>query len=187
MRWDALFGDLEAQLAAADDVELAAEVADRTRYATGQLRLVDRLRPAVGCDVGVHVLGCGALSGRLSGCGADWLLLQEDAGREALVPLAAVAGIGGLLALSATPGSEGVVAGKLGLRYALRGIARDRAAVAVTMLDGSALTGTLDRVGADFAEIAEHGPGETRRPRNVRGVRTVPITALAVVRRALPA
>jgi hypothetical protein len=39
-------------------------------------------------------------------------------------------------------------------------------------------------VGADFVELAEHPAGEARRRGEVRGVRTVPFTALGAVRRA---
>ena len=182
MRWEALFADLEAQLDAVDAADLAAEVADRTRHELARLRLVDRLRPAEGADLTVSVIGAGSVSGRLVGAGADWVLLAESGRREALVPLAAVLSIAGVLARSAEPGSEDRVASRVNLRLALRGLIRDRAPVAVTLVDGSTTSGTLDRVGADFVEVAAHTPGEPRRAAAVHGVRTVPIRALALVR-----
>jgi len=45
------------------------------------------------------------------------------------------------------------------------------------------LTGTIDRVGADFLEMAEHALDVARRAGNVAGVRTVPFTGLALIRR----
>jgi hypothetical protein len=54
--------------------------------------------------------------------------------------------------------------------------------VVVGLVDGGAVTGTVDRVGADFVEVAEHGPGEPRRQREVSGVRAVAFAAIAVVR-----
>ncbi|MGE5763941.1 MAG: hypothetical protein ACM3ZF_08750 [Mycobacterium leprae] len=184
VRWEGLFADLEAQLDAADAADLAVEVTDRTRREVGRLRLVDRLRPAQGSDVAVTTTGAGTVRGRVTGVGADWILLVEPGGRAALVPMGSVLSISGLLARSAEPGSEGAVASRIDLRFALRGLVRDRATVLVTLVNGSAATGTIDRVGADFVEIAEHAPGEPRRAAAVRAVRTLPLRALALVRSA---
>ncbi|MGH8889135.1 MAG: hypothetical protein ACRDV3_05155 [Acidothermaceae bacterium] len=185
MRWHDLFDDLEAQYGAARDAELASEISDRTRRELALVRLIDRLRPAIGQPVSVRLLGAAVIEGELTAVGPDWLLLTEIAGREALVATHAVLSIGGLAAQSANPDSEGKVSARLTLAFALRAIVRDRSAVMLSYLDGSTTTGTLDRVGADFVEIAEHAPGEERRRQAVRGVRTVPLGSLALVRRAL--
>jgi hypothetical protein len=50
-----------------------------------------------------------------------------------------------------------------------------------------AVSGTIDRVGKDFLEIAAVPFGEARRPANVRGVYAVPfaaVSALASARRS---
>ena len=180
MRWDQLFRDLEAQLEAADGAELDAEVADRTRRESGLIALVDRARGATGSRVSVRVLGTGAVEGVLVEAGSQWLLLAEDGGREALLPLPAVLSLSGLGARTAVPGGQ--VFARLGLAAALRAIARDRAGVSVGLVDGSVLTGTVDRVGADFVELSVHGAGEPRRRDGLTGVRTVPFVALASVR-----
>lgn len=182
MRWDDLFRDLEAQLEAADTAELEAEVADRTRREGAALALVDRARAAAGGRVSVRALGVGPIEGVLRQVGSQWLLLDEDGGRQAVLPLAAVLSLTGLTVWSAVPGSGGQVFARLGLGSALRGIARDRAPVTVSLLDGSVLSGTLDRVGADFVELSTHAAGEVRRRERVTSVCAVPFAALALVR-----
>jgi hypothetical protein len=188
--WEPLFEDLDARLEAADSAELTAEVADRTRRELGAADLVGRLRPAVGSRLRLAVLGGGGdVVGRLTGLGPDWLLLAEGAegpegapGRDVLVVRAAVQWVVGLPA-GAAPADEGPLWQRLDLRHALRGLVRDRAAVQVGLTGGHRCTGTLDRVGADFVDLAEHPPDEVRRRVAVRAVRTLPLSALAVVRR----
>lgn len=182
MGWESLLRDLESEFDAAAAAELAAEVADRTRREVARLRLVDRLRPAIGQQVAVSVPAVGTLHGRLADLGADWLLLTGPGDRESIVPLAAVLTLGGIGALSAEPGSEGRVAARLDLPFALRGLARRRSAVTLVMTDGSSVVGTVDRVGEDFVELAEHLADEPRRASAVRSVRTVPIRSVVLVR-----
>ena len=182
MRWSSLFADLEAQFEAAEVAELEAEVRDRTRREAGLVRAVDRLRAAQGAALTVTVPGAGAVPGVLLDCGEDWLLLEQPGAREALVPLAAVLGVAGLGRRTTASEQVGEVARRLDLRWALRGLARSRTAVQLVLVDGSLLTGTLDRVGADHVDLAEHGAGELRRAAAVQGVRLVPLRALALVR-----
>ena len=104
MRWDDLFRDLEAQLAAAAAAELDAEVADRARREAALLGLIDRARAATGHPVQVRVAGAGPVEGVLAEVGSQWLLLAETGGREVLVPLAAVVSLAGLRAWSEAPG-----------------------------------------------------------------------------------
>ncbi|MGF7238126.1 MAG: hypothetical protein ACQSGP_24670 [Frankia sp.] len=197
MRWEALFNDLEMQWEAAEAADLAAEVADRTRREVARLRLVDRLRPCVGEVLRFGTAGTSrsreesALAGRLVALGSDWLLIEEQGGREVLVATAALLWVDGLSPASALPGHEGALARRLDLRYALRGLCRDRAVLAVTLVDGSFLRGLAHRVGADFLELVDaSADGEPRWDRSAgaagaragRRVRTVTLNALAVVR-----
>ena len=181
MRWNGLFDDLEAQFEAAQSAEQSAEVAERARREAALLGLLDRLRPAVGSRVTVHLPGPIVLRARLLDCGADWLLLEEHEGREALVPMPAVVGITGPGA-AAAPHAAGAVAKRLDLRWALRGLARSRTGVVLALTDGTLVAGTLDRVGRDHLDLAEHPPGEPRRTGAVRQVRLVPLHALVLVR-----
>lgn len=183
MRWDELFADLEGQWAAAGLADLDAEVADRSRAEAARLTLVDRLRGSYGVEVSVRVRSTGTIQGVLGEVGSAWLLLQEAGGREALVPLAAVLGVTGLRAASAPPGSGGRVGARLGLTSALRAVARDRSPVSLHLADASVLTGTVDRVGADFLELRETA-GEHPRPRGeAAATRAVPLGAVVLLRR----
>jgi hypothetical protein len=180
MRWEELFSDLEAQLEQQEAADLAAEVSDRTRREAGALRLCDRLAPARGTQVRLTVSGAGTVSGGLAETGADWLLLEEQGRAELLVAADAVLSVAGL-----STGSEvqaGEVWRRLDLRWALRGLARSRSNVHIVLRDGSPWSGTLDRVGADHVELAEHAAGEQRRPGAVRQAVLLPITGLAAVR-----
>lgn len=183
-RWDRLFTDLEAEAEAQDRAALAAEVTDMTRAESARIRLVDRLRAARGHVLTCHLLGGATVTGPVRDVGPDWLLIVEAPGGEAVVALDAVTSVIGLGAQSTLPGDGGRVGARLDLRYALRRLARGRVAVTVLLTDGSVVTGTVDRVGADFAEVAEHAVGEARRPHAVRQVRTVALRAVAVVRPA---
>ena len=180
VRWDALFADLEAQAEDDQTAELAAEVADRTRIETAALHLVDRLRASRGHGLVVATAGA-SVRGVLRTVGPDWLLVEAEPNRQAVVRLAAVLGVTGLGSRSSAPSSEGRVAARLALGSALRAVARDRAAVTITLIDASTVSGTLDRVGADFVELAEHPIGEARRRGAVTAVRLVPLRALAIV------
>jgi hypothetical protein len=181
MRWDELFDDLEAQLGAAEAAELASEVADRTRRLAAEVSLADRLRAARGRPVRLDVPGGPAVSGVLREVGADWLLVDDEAGREVLVVSSAVLAATGLPREHAPEVS--VVRRRLGLGSALRGVARDRSAVTLRLPDGTVLTGTIDRVGRDFLELAEHPVGEARRAGQVSGVRAVAFGAVVTVTR----
>lgn len=183
MRWDELFADLEARAQALSAAERAAEIEDRTRYEAGRIRLADRLRPAVGTAVLVRCLGSVLVTGKLRRAHREWLLVTEPAGNEALIACAAIVSVGGLGRLSEAPETERAVDARLGLRYALRSVVRDRSTLRLHLCDGATLDGTLDRVGADFVEIAVHAAGEPRRRAEVREVLTVPVNAVAAVRR----
>lgn len=183
MRWEALFGDLEAQAQALDREELDAEVRDRVRRETALIGLADRLAPSVGRPLQLHVAGAGLLLATLVDAGPDWLLLAEAEDREVLVPLRSLLAVAGVRPGAQAPALGGDVGRRLDLRWALRGLARDRAGVGAVLRDGTALAGTLDRVGADHVELAEHAAGEPRRAATVRGVRLLPLDALGLLRR----
>lgn len=180
MRWERVFEDLEAQVAAADVAERDAEALERTRAEHSTLTLLDRLVPAVGRRLVVDVLALGPVEAELEQVAAGWLLLRAGAERL-LVPVEAVTGLRGLGRSAQVPADSALVR-RLGLGTPLRALARERAAVRVVLSDGTTLAGTIDRVGADHLDLAEHPLDEPRLARSVRGVRTLPWAALACVR-----
>src|SRR5689334_10066856 len=179
MQWDALFEDLESQFEALQEGDLYGEVADRIRTEVGKITVLDRLRGAVDTVVRIELSGAEPLQGLLTRVGKDCLLIE--AGREEwLIPAGALIAVHRL-----GPWAEpavGAVAAKLGLAHLLRGIARDRSPVTV-FCGGLPVTGTIDRVGADFLEVAEHPLDAPRRRTEVYNVRLIPTQALQAVRR----
>jgi hypothetical protein len=183
VRWERLFDDLEAQLEAASAAELSAEVAERTRHELSRLTLADRLVAWVGQPVVLDLLGGGSVAGDLERAAEEWVVVRRGP-VPALVPLTAVVGVGGLGVPAAPAGDQIGVLRRLRLASALRAVARDRSQVHVTLVDGRAVTGTVDAVGADHLDLAEHPADEPRRPAAVRRVRTFPFAALGVLRPA---
>jgi hypothetical protein len=184
MRWQQLFSDLEAQFEQAQAATEWGESASRARAEMGALRLADRLRGSVGERLVLRCRGAEPLRGELLECGADWLLVEDERGQEVLAAVGAVLAVGGLARRSTAPDDGGVVRTRLDFRRAVRGLARDRSPVRLVLDDGTVLTGTVDRVGADHCELAEHPVDEPRRAEAVRGVQTVPLAAVSLVVRS---
>lgn len=191
VRWEQLFADLDSRFADWADAELMAELPDRQRRAAGSVTMIQRCIGATGSAITVRTRGGRAHTGELREVGPDWLLLSGPGAGETVVATAAVVAIDGLTAASGAPLAP--VAGRFDLRLALRGISRDRAPVTVTVSGATAphgvgtdLAGTLDRVGADFVELAQHPVWEPRRGSTVRSVLLVPLAAVDTVR-SLPA
>jgi hypothetical protein len=177
VRWERLFDDLEAQLEAGDRSELDVEVAERTRAELARVCLVERLRSARGTAVRLQVMGATDLRGVVQRVGPDWVLVRRDLGDEVVVSGPAILTIGGLGVAVAT--RPGVVESRLGLGHIMRALARDRRIVAVGLRDGSWALGTVGRVGADFVDLAVHGPDEPRR--STGGSLTVPFGGIALM------
>lgn len=183
MRWDALFSDMEAQFAEGERLALDAEISERARAETASVALADRLRGSLDSHVAVHLVCGRVFEGTLSHAGADALVLNEMR-HQVLIPYGAVASYAGLGRVSVAETSQ--VRRRIGLAHALRGLARDRAELAVTLRHaperGSGLAGVIDRVGSDFLDLALVTPGESRRASQVRQVATIPFAALGALR-----
>ncbi|HET6242713.1 MAG TPA: hypothetical protein VFD99_12070 [Arthrobacter sp.] len=184
MRWDALFEDMEAQLAASERLVLDAEIAERARVDAAAVELADRLRGSVGLRIRVHLASGSVFEGSLSHAGGQLLVLNEPR-HQILIPYAAAVQYFGLARLALAEPST--VRQRLGLASALRGLAGARAGLSVLVSRGSGestLHGVIDRVGRDFLDLAVTQAGEARRAVNVRQVATIPFEALAGIRSA---
>jgi hypothetical protein len=179
VRWDALFEDMEAQLAAADQLALESEISERVRMDQSAVEFVDRLRGQVGNTLRFRLQGAVAFTGRLSQVGTGWLTL--DAGmRSVLVVQDSVQYVEGLNRSTAV--APAMAKRRLGLGAAFRALARDRAEVQVYLCDdGGRISGTIDRVGRDFIEMAVLPVGEVRRPGQVGTVWAIPFASVAAV------
>lgn len=184
MRWDELFGDLEARARGWELAERDAEVADRTRGEIARIVLANRLRAQQGRTVAVRLGAADRVEGRIERVGSDWFLL--GATYEFVVPLAAVSAVHGLALDAVSPDGVGQVEARLSLASALRALAVDRAAVVVLMRDGGRWSGTLTRVGADFVDLTVHEPDAAPRRGQTYETITVLQAAVAAVRRAAP-
>ncbi|NHU84481.1 hypothetical protein GWK18_02505 [Kocuria sp. JC486] len=178
MRWDDLFADMEAQLAAERYRGVEMEAAELTRAETAEALLEDRFGAHLGSPVRISLRGGRGLDGFVASAGAGWVVLEEQ-GHETLVPLAAVDWIEGLGVRRQSPEHRR----RLGLPHAMRALATARAAVQLHLTSGPSvvLEGTIDRAGRDHLDLALHPSDEYRRRRSVRSIRTVPYGAVACV------
>lgn len=183
MRWDALFGDMEAQLSASDRLLQESEITERSRADVAGAQLADRLRASVGLRVVVHLNTGSVFDGTLGHVGGESLVINDQL-HQVLIPYAAVSRYEGVGRFSLPEPSS--VRRKIGLASALRGLARDRAALSVYLAGGTpqaaGLNGVIDRVGRDYFDLAITRPGEPRRAGNVSQVASVPFSSLGALK-----
>jgi hypothetical protein len=196
MRWDDLFDDLESQL----EQELGAEegglLAEEERLRLGRLTLRDRLVAMTRPGKGVHeqlklVMRDGTVATLSVGSiGRDWIVGELTGARRGscVIPLAAVSGLLPTAEQLSRSAAESTVdaavslSARLGLAFVLRDLCRRRAAVELSTAPGERLHGTIDRVGRDHLDLAEHEPGVPRRAASVGRIRILPLGELLLVR-----
>lgn len=183
MRWERLLADIEAAEAARNRAEMLGEAAERARAEMASVTLEARLRAAVGRALALEMDGPQRCTGIVEAVGAGWLTLAEPAARW-VVATNHLVWVEDLPSLAAPEPADAVrrVYEGLGMRHVLRGLAADRAAVRIGLGTADACTGTIDRVGADWIDVAAHAVGEPRRARDVRTRRTVRIGAIRFLR-----
>ena len=180
-----LFEQLEEELGARLRREAEQELAAALRAGAGRTRLWEQVARWAGAPVLVRS-GPALLRGTLLAGYADFFVIDGDDGAHHLVrhgPAVSVGLPAGRRALAAVPRGT---ARRFRLSLALRELARRREPVRLLLVDGSMPGGTIEAVGGDYLELAEHDPGEARREREVRGRRLVGLAAVAVVSVRLP-
>ncbi len=184
MRWDRLFDDLEAQASAEWEAERAALASESERVRLSRVSLRDRLlvlRDAQ-AQVRVQLSGGAGVEGRIVAVGADWLAVDRGQSSVSIVPLGGVTGLRMAHAdlLHSASGRVGqALRERMDLGFLLRDLARRRVPVLVELVADDALTGTVDRAGADHFDLAIHDLDVPRHPSAVTGFRMVPFGALA--------
>jgi len=145
MRWADLFDDLEAQVTRSEREAFEDEVRARTDSERAAVSLGAVLAASDGVRVRVTLTDGSAVAGVVIDCAAQWLHVA-DGPREWLVPAWAIAALEGVAPGAAAPGT---IAARLTLGHALRALADDGGAVAVTA-GGVQSRGRIEAVGADY-------------------------------------
>ena len=176
-RFDDLLAGLAAEVAAADAAALDADIAEVERAARAESHVLDRLRAQR--QAALEIAGGPQVSGLVALVGRDVVVLVAGDGDWA-IPLWGIAAV-------VSPGDQAVAAGsvseRLGLASIARSWARQRSVVRILRVGAGPLDGTIDAVGADHLELAEHDPGEPRHPGAVRRQVLVPLGAVSAIRR----
>lgn len=194
MRWERFFEDLEDQLDSEWEAERAALDTEAERVRLSRIALRERLvaLTAAGCGVSVDLADGTVLTGTVAAVGADWLALGSDTGPAgvSIAPLASVSGLAvphaDLLASARRASAGSVLRQRMTFGFVLRDLARRRVPVTVHLATGRALSGTIDRAGADHLDLAVHDPGAPRRADAVRGHRILSFTGVVWVRPDAP-
>ena len=160
MTWEnELFGlldDLESQASAAFALEREAELADRRRAEYQHVTLAGRLMASLDRPVTVQVAGVGSLEGVLERVATGWLLLRRR-DQDWVVREGAVTAVRGV-SERAVPVVAWPVVARLGIGAALRRLADAAERCVLHSTDGTRHDGVVQRVGADFAEVAVGEP-----------------------------
>jgi hypothetical protein len=175
-----LFDDLEAAFEAGLRREAEQEALAAVRAELGTTVLWEQLARRVGAQTTV-LAGARVLRGINVASYPEFLVLRGDDGTEHLVRYGPAVSI----ALPAEPLGLQPTSTPSARRYqftlALRELARRREPVRIELADAGGVDGTIEAVGSDYLEVAEHDPGEARRRAAVRSRRFIGFAAVVAV------
>ena len=176
-RFDELLAGIVAEADAADAAALDADIAEVERAVRAESRLLDRLRAQRMASI--EIVGGGQVRGLVAAVGRDVVVIAADDGDWAIPAW----GMAAVIELSAGAREALSPRERLGLASVARAWARQRSVVRVLRVGAGPLDGTIDAVGADHLDLAEHDPGEPRRIEAVRRQVSIPLGAVAALRR----
>jgi hypothetical protein len=175
-----VFEELEAEFEAGLRREAEQESVAAVRAELGTTVLWEQLARRVGSEAAV-LAGARRLRGIVVAGYPEFLVLRATDGTEHLVrhgPAVTVALPAEPPALRPTPPAA---TRRYQFALALRELARRREPVRVSLVDGTGCDGTIEAVGSDYLELAEHDLGEARRRAAVRARRFIGFAAVVAV------
>ena len=175
-----VFDELEAEFDAGLRREAEQESMAAVRAELGTTVLWEQLARRIDSEASVFA-GPRAFRGRVVASYPEFLVLRADDGTEHLVrygPAVSVAMPAEPAALRPAPAAA---TRRYHLGLALRELARRREPVRVELVDTTRCDGTIEAVGSDYFEVAEHDLAEARRRVAVRARRFVGFAAVVAV------
>lgn len=174
-----LFEELEAEFEASLRREADQQTVAALRAQAAETLLWEALARRVGSDVAVQA-GPRWFRGTLVASYPDFFVIRDRLSRaQYLVRLGPAVSV----ALPPEPQALRLLPAPPRYRFilALRELARRREPVRLELADGNDIAGTIEVVGNDHLEIAEHNFGEARRQTALTGRRLLALAAVAVV------
>jgi hypothetical protein len=175
-----VFDELEAEFDAGLRLEAEQESMAAVRAELGATVLWEQLARRVGSQTTV-LAGIRTFRGTVLASYPEFLVLRTADGAEHLIRYGPAVSI----ALSAEPPplrpTPAAASHRYQLALALRELARRREPVRALLADGTSCDGTIEAVGSDYLEIAEHHLGEARRRGAVRARRFIGFAAVVAV------
>ncbi|HEX8132930.1 MAG TPA: hypothetical protein VF880_05825 [Actinomycetes bacterium] len=175
-----VFDELEAEFEAGLRREAEQESMAAVRAEVGATVLWEQLARRIGTEAAVFA-GARVFRGATVASYPEFLVLRAADGTEHLIPYGPAVSV----AMPAEPPTLRPAPAAAARRYqfalALRELARRREPVRVELVDGTSCDGTIESVGSDYLEVAEHDLGEARRRAAVRARRFVGFAAVVAV------
>jgi hypothetical protein len=175
-----LFEELEAEFDAGLRREAEQEAMAAVRAELGETLLWEQLARRIGSPTVVRA-GNRSFRGTAVASYPEFLALRAADGAEHLIRYGPAVSF----ALPAEPPQLRPTPAAATRRYrftlALRELARRREPVRIELADATTVDGTIEAVGSDYLEVAEHDPGEARRRAAVRARRFVDVAAVVAV------
>ena len=181
MRWDRLFDDYEARLAAQQQRDLEVEGAEEALHQRSRITMAERLLGHRGSGARLGLITGEVLEGRIQEVGTGWVMVLED-GEQSLIPLTALSWWEPQTARAVS--IDEARARTMPLTVALRALVSSREIVRVQVLAGASvlrLHGVLVGIGADYAEIALVPEGQRHQVRGPVRRRILPLAGLCTV------